>query len=80
MILKRKECGFCTSWGHGKVQEHPYTSAARLVDGRLSYEGPSLFTLDPLLQETKPMAHNFKVGDHVEWNSEAGRARGTIKK
>lgn len=22
-----------------KVQEHPYTSAARLVDGRLSYEG-----------------------------------------
>ena len=26
------------------------------------------------------MAHNFKVGDHVEWNSEAGRVRGTIKK
>jgi hypothetical protein len=25
------------------------------------------------------MAH-FKVGDHVEWNSEAGRVRGTIKK
>ena len=24
--------------------------------------------------------HNFKVGDHVEWNSEAGRVRGTIKK
>lgn len=23
---------------------------------------------------------NFKVGDHVEWNSEAGRVRGTIKK
>ena len=22
----------------------------------------------------------FKVGDHVEWNSEAGRVRGTIKK
>ena len=26
------------------------------------------------------MAHEFKVGDHVEWNSEAGRVRGTIKK
>jgi hypothetical protein len=27
-----------------------------------------------------PMMHDFKVGDHVEWNSEAGRVRGTIKK
>lgn len=27
------------------VQEHPYTSAARIVDGRLSYTAPSL--LDP---------------------------------
>ena len=26
------------------------------------------------------MTHDFKVGDHVEWNSEAGRVRGTIKK
>ena len=26
------------------------------------------------------MAHEFKLGDHVEWNSEAGRVRGTIKK
>ncbi|MBX3379090.1 MAG: DUF2945 domain-containing protein [Phycisphaeraceae bacterium] len=26
------------------------------------------------------MARAFKVGDHVEWNSEAGRVRGTIKK
>lgn len=26
------------------------------------------------------MAKAFKVGDHVEWNSEAGRVRGTIKK
>ena len=25
------------------------------------------------------MTH-FKVGDHVAWNSEAGRVRGTIKK
>jgi Hypervirulence associated proteins TUDOR domain len=26
------------------------------------------------------MMRSFKVGDHVEWNSEAGRVRGTIKK
>ncbi len=26
------------------------------------------------------MKHEFKLGDHVEWNSEAGRVRGTIKK
>ena len=25
-------------------------------------------------------AHDFKVGDHVEWNSEAGRVRGTIQR
>jgi hypothetical protein len=25
------------------------------------------------------MTHDFKVEDHVEWNSEAGRVRGTIK-
>ena len=25
------------------------------------------------------MAREFKVGDHVEWNSEAGRVRGTIQ-
>jgi Hypervirulence associated proteins TUDOR domain len=30
--------------------------------------------------EITPVAHDFKVGDHVEWNSEAGRVRGTIKK
>jgi adenylate cyclase class IV len=27
-----------------------------------------------------PVKHDFKVGDHVEWNSEAGRVRGTITK
>lgn len=26
------------------------------------------------------MKHEFKVGDRVEWNSEAGHVRGTIKK
>ena len=27
-----------------------------------------------------PMKHEFKVGDHVGWNSEAGHVRGTIKR
>jgi len=26
------------------------------------------------------MTREFKVGDHVQWNSEAGRVRGTIRK
>jgi hypothetical protein len=26
------------------------------------------------------MVNTFKVGDHVSWNSEAGRVRGTIVK
>jgi hypothetical protein len=26
------------------------------------------------------MTSDFKPGDHVEWNSEAGRVRGTIKR
>jgi hypothetical protein len=26
------------------------------------------------------MPHTFKIGNHVEWNSEAGHVRGKIKK
>lgn len=26
------------------------------------------------------MKHEFKIGDHVEWNSEAGWVRGAIRK
>lgn len=26
------------------------------------------------------MSHTFKIGDHVSWNSEAGRVSGTIIK
>jgi hypothetical protein len=32
------------------------------------------------IQEVRPMATEFKRGDHVEWNSEAGLVRGTIQK
>jgi Hypervirulence associated proteins TUDOR domain len=31
-------------------------------------------------QEVRPMASDFKRGDHVEWYSEAGRVRGTIQR
>jgi hypothetical protein len=31
-------------------------------------------------QRSKSMADRFKIGDHVQWNSEAGHVRGTIKK
>ena len=64
--------------GPGKTEEHPYTSAARMVNGRLSYENAD--DSESLFPEVQAMVENFKVGDHVEWNSEAGRVRGTIKK
>lgn len=33
-----------------------------------------------VFQEGRTMASDLKRGDHVEWNSEAGRVRGTIQK
>ena len=36
--------------------------------------------IESIQQRMIPMKHEFKVGDHVEWNSEAGHVRGTIKK
>ena len=32
------------------------------------------------MPESLTMKEDFKVGDHVEWNSEAGHVRGTIKR
>ena len=43
-------------------------------------ENDNLTRSSSFITEIIPMAHDFKVGDHVEWNSEAGRVRGTIKK
>ena len=34
----------------------------------------------PIRKGELSMAQDFKLGDHVSWNSEAGRVRGTIKK
>jgi Hypervirulence associated proteins TUDOR domain len=36
--------------------------------------------LVPELLAHHAMTNDFKVGDHVGWNSEAGRVRGTIQK
>jgi hypothetical protein len=33
-----------------------------------------------LIREVRTMASDLKRGDHVEWNSEAGRVRGTVQK
>jgi hypothetical protein len=33
-----------------------------------------------MFQETSAMTTDFKIGDHVEWNSEAGQVRGIIEK
>ncbi len=32
------------------------------------------------MEPGRGMKDKFKVGDHVEWNSEAGHVRGTIKR
>jgi hypothetical protein len=32
------------------------------------------------MKEVRTLATEFKRGDHVEWNSEAGRVRGTVQK
>jgi uncharacterized protein (DUF488 family) len=58
--LKSKGTTVLHIMGPGKIQEHPYTSAARLVNGQLSYQSP-LFDPEPLLQENEPMTHTFKI-------------------
>lgn len=53
----------------GKVEEHPYTSPAKIVNGEVVYT-----------EEHENMNTEFKIGDHVKWNSEAGMVSGTIIK
>jgi hypothetical protein len=38
------------------------------------------FVINKAVTRSTSMAQKFKVGDHVSWNSEAGRVRGTIIK
>ena len=35
-------------------------------------------TIRSAISERNVMSNNFKIGDHVSWNSEAGRVSGTI--
>jgi hypothetical protein len=54
------------------LNENLWTEPVRPESGvELDWDGNNGF---------KRMAKTFKRGDHVEWNSEAGRVRGTIIK
>jgi hypothetical protein len=77
--LKSKGVRVVHILGPEKTQEHPYTAAAAIVDGRLSYAGAPLFAVSET-KEKKAVLKHFKVGDHVTWNSEAGYVSGIIKK
>jgi uncharacterized protein YeaO (DUF488 family) len=66
------------------LKEEIKKGVVTLVYGAKDEEHNEAVVLARLVQvaqmEIIPMAHDFKVGDQVEWNSEAGRVRGTIKK
>jgi hypothetical protein len=72
-------------------QKHALRSWAMVKRKRVTYpleveSEPSEFTKVQAKQQSRickgdpAMTQDFKVGDHVGWNSEAGRVRGTIKK
>lgn len=60
--------------GPDKSVIHPFSSAANLRDGRLTYSDVG----DNGRRTT--VARKLKVGDHVTWNSEAGHVSGKIIK
>jgi uncharacterized protein YeaO (DUF488 family) len=66
------------------LKEEIEKGVVTLVYGAKDEEHNEAVVLARLVQvarmEIIPMAHALKVGDHVEWNSEAGRVRGKIKK
>src|ERR1700693_5484639 len=47
---------------------------------RIMIESTLNLTRDSFRIEASPMSKTFNRGDHVEWNSEAGRVRGVIVK
>jgi hypothetical protein len=60
----------------GKHITYPPEAGAELIKS-----GSILAHTTPSIQKVAlPMPQSFKFGDHVSWNSEAGRVRGTIKK
>jgi hypothetical protein len=64
--------------GKAKIWCTPAVSALRIIkkNNRLSWQLP----LHRRANQDKAMVKTFKVGDHVSWNSEAGRVRGKIVK
>ena len=62
------------------TRPHVLHSWARVQGDRITYPAPEAGAVGGDVQESTAMPSDFKVGDHVEWNSEAGRVRGTILK
>jgi hypothetical protein len=58
-----------------RAQVHPLTPWARVRGTELTYP-PSPASH----REVQPVSREFKVGDHVGWNSEAGMVSGVIKR
>ena len=48
----------------------------RIATGKLGWNALTVQQLQTSSRDT--MMHDFKIGDHVSWNSEAGRISGTI--
>ena len=67
---------------HGGIEwKHSLVGMVRAAgDDGIDFDGRQLTQYKTKYPpESIPMAHDVKVGDHVEWNSEAGRVRGTIR-
>lgn len=77
--------------GERMAEPHPYTSAAHVKNGTLSYcsagracdmgeDGRAKFASVKSGKRARAVSKKLRVGDHVTWNSEAGRVGGTIIK
>jgi hypothetical protein len=72
----------CHIMGPGRTDPARLTPTAQAHDGVLVYPAasPGDFSTAPSPPEPLIMGKRYAVGDHVSWNSEAGRVRGTIMK
>jgi hypothetical protein len=78
MSAARRDKHAITPWAMVKKRRvtYPGDSGTRVVSYSHANEVPS----SQNRKGQRVMSRDFKVGDHVAWNSEAGRVRGTIKK
>jgi hypothetical protein len=60
-----------------RTRPHTLTPWGKITRGQVTYPAEHK---DQSKSEITPMKEDFKVGDHVEWSSEAGRVQGTIRK